>query len=452
MGLTVRELLSIAISRELRDGEVVVTGAASAVPLAACLLAQARHAPGLTILGAGVYINPRRLVPEFTAGWDCAPVAIADMADVFAVTELGIDVMFYGGMQIDRGGSVNLHSIPTATGRLRGPGLANSVLGHTAARTILYTERHDRRTLVDEVDYASVNVTAGQKATSSPASAPTPGTAGALHSGRAVPSRCRRPVRRGAHAAPGSLGRRAGPDRLAAGRRAARRVHGAAGGDPHAAPLHRSRRPARRAEPVRHRRRWEALMTDSAPALGFAPITLSGAERELMLDVRRFARAAPFPPSAESPTRGGFDRAFSEDLARHGWAGMTIPARYGGSERSGVERCLVASELLAAGAPLGAHWTADRQTAPSLLRNGPESLRAALLPLIAASTAARWRWFSEFDAGATRESARTRARAVRRWRITGSQDLDFNGRRPRGLPDLRRTSDGGGRKHRQAEA
>jgi len=156
MGLTARERMSIAISRELKDGEVVLTGAASAVPLAACLLAQARHAPGLTILGAGVYINPRRLVPEFTAGWDCAPVAIADMSDVFAVTELGIDVMFYGGMQIDRGGSVNLHYIPTASGVLRGPGLANSALGHTAARTILYTERHDRRTLVEAVDYASV--------------------------------------------------------------------------------------------------------------------------------------------------------------------------------------------------------------------------------------------------------------------------------------------------------
>jgi glutaconate CoA-transferase, subunit B len=75
---------------------------------------------------------------------------------VFAVTELGIDVMFYGGMQIDRGGSVNLHYIPTPAGPLRGPGLANSALGHTAARTILSTERHDRRTLVDEVAYASV--------------------------------------------------------------------------------------------------------------------------------------------------------------------------------------------------------------------------------------------------------------------------------------------------------
>ena len=155
-GLTVRERMSIAISRELNDGEVVLTGAASAIPLAACLLAQARHAPSLTILGAGVYINPRRLVPEFTAGWDCDPVAIADMSDVFSVTELGIDVMFYGGLQIDRYGSVNLHYIRTTAGALRGPGLANSVLGHTAARTILYTERHDRRTLVDHVDYASV--------------------------------------------------------------------------------------------------------------------------------------------------------------------------------------------------------------------------------------------------------------------------------------------------------
>jgi glutaconate CoA-transferase subunit B len=59
-------------------------------------------------------------------------------------------------MQIDRYGSVNLHYVPTASGVLRGPGLANCALGHTAARTILYTERHDRRTLVEAVDYASV--------------------------------------------------------------------------------------------------------------------------------------------------------------------------------------------------------------------------------------------------------------------------------------------------------
>src|SRR6201987_2893558 len=125
-------------------------------------------------------------------------------------------------------------------------------------------------------------------------------------------------------------------------------------------------------------------MSDSVPALGFEPVTLTAQERQLLLEVREFARAKPFEPSAQSPTRGGFDRAFSEDLARRGWVGMTIPAQYGGSARAGVGRSLVISDLLAAGAPLGAHWTADRQTAPSLLRNGPQALRSELLPLIAA--------------------------------------------------------------------
>lgn len=189
-------------------------------------------------------------------------------------------------------------------------------------------------------------------------------------------------------------------------------------------------------------------MTDTGTALGFEPITLTPAERQLMLDVRRFARAKPFEPSAQSPTRGGFDRAFSEELARRGWAGMTIPARYGGQERSGVERCLVASELLAAGAPLGAHWTADRQTAPSLLRNGPEPLRAALLPLIAAGRCLMAGGFSEPDAGSDLASVRTRARKVPGgWRITGRKIWTTDAERADYFQILCRTSDGGGRKH-----
>jgi alkylation response protein AidB-like acyl-CoA dehydrogenase len=189
-------------------------------------------------------------------------------------------------------------------------------------------------------------------------------------------------------------------------------------------------------------------MTDSGPALGFEPITLTPAEYQLMLDVRRFARAKPFEPSAQSPTRGGFDRAFSEELARHGWAGMTIPARYGGSERSGVERCLVAAELLAAGAPLGAHWTADRQTGPSLLRNGPESLRAELLPLIAAGRCLMAGGFSEPEAGSDLASVRTQARKVPGgWRITGRKIWTTDAERADFFQVLCRTSDGGGRKH-----
>jgi glutaconate CoA-transferase subunit B len=59
-------------------------------------------------------------------------------------------------MQIDRFGCVNLHRVTTPSGQLRGPGLANTTLGHTAKRVILYTEQHDRRTLVDAVEYATV--------------------------------------------------------------------------------------------------------------------------------------------------------------------------------------------------------------------------------------------------------------------------------------------------------
>ena len=188
-------------------------------------------------------------------------------------------------------------------------------------------------------------------------------------------------------------------------------------------------------------------MSDSAPALGFEPIALTAAEHQLMQEVRQFARAKPFAPSAQSPTRGGFDRAFSEDLASRGWVGMTIPARYGGSARSGVDRCLVVSELLAAGAPLGAHWTADRQTAPSLLHNGPESLRAELLPRIAAGRCLMAGGFSEPDAGSDLASVRTRARKVPGgWRITGRKIWTTDADRADYFEILCRTSDGA-RKH-----
>jgi alkylation response protein AidB-like acyl-CoA dehydrogenase len=152
----------------------------------------------------------------------------------------------------------------------------------------------------------------------------------------------------------------------------------------------------------------------------FPAIELTDGEHLLVHEVRAFARRVPFRPSAESPTRGGFDRDFTKQLDAHGWVGMTIPEHYGGTARSSVERCLVISELLAAGAPLGAHWTADRQTAPSLLVNGPESLRQALLPQIAAGRCLMAGGFSEPEAGSDLASVRTRARRVDGgWLITG---------------------------------
>ena len=55
-----------------------------------------------------------------------------------------------------------------------------------------------------------------------------------------------------------------------------------------------------------------------------------------------------------------------------------LAARYGGGERSALERYVVIEEMLAAGAPVAAHWVADRQSGPLLLRYGTEEQRAAL--------------------------------------------------------------------------
>ncbi|WP_148575834.1 CoA synthetase [Nocardioides caldifontis] len=154
---SVKERIAILLSRELEDDWVACTGVGSTIPLAACMLAQAAHAPSLTVLAGGIFVDPRRLVPEFCAGYDAQPEHIADMSDLFAITELGIDVIFYSGMQIDHHANINLHRVKMSSGSvLRGPGIANTSFGHTARRVFLWTERHDARTLRENVDFVSV--------------------------------------------------------------------------------------------------------------------------------------------------------------------------------------------------------------------------------------------------------------------------------------------------------
>ena len=66
---------------------------------------------------------------------------------------------------------------------------------------------------------------------------------------------------------------------------------------------------------------------------------------------------------------------FSRKLGARGWIGMTWPKIYGGAERSFLERYVVMEEMLAAGAPVGAHWVADRQSGPLLMRYAPDLAR-----------------------------------------------------------------------------
>ncbi|WP_051218378.1 acyl-CoA dehydrogenase family protein [Nocardioides insulae] len=147
--------------------------------------------------------------------------------------------------------------------------------------------------------------------------------------------------------------------------------------------------------------------------------------RTLRRDVRTFVAgqvaAGAFTPDVDT-WLNGFDPAFSRALAEQGWLGMTIPTEYGGHGRTFLERFVVTEELLAAGAPVAAHWIADRQAAPSLLKFGTEEQKQRFLPRI---TRGELFWaigMSEPDSGSDLASVRTRAVQVDGgWRLTGTK-------------------------------
>ena len=146
-------------------------------------------------------------------------------------------------------------------------------------------------------------------------------------------------------------------------------------------------------------------------ALKFAPPPPSPAAEALRGEVREFLARELAGRSAEerAASWSGFDPSFSRKLGTRGWIGMTWPKRYGGRERSALERYVVLEEMLAAGAPVGAHWVADRQSGPLLLRFGSEAQRQAILPRITAGECSFCIGMSEPDTGSDLASVRTRA-------------------------------------------
>src|ERR1700733_14718754 len=132
----------------------------------------------------------------------------------------------------------------------------------------------------------------------------------------------------------------------------------------------------------------------------------------------------------------GWDPSFSKRLAERGWLGMTIPAQYGGPGRGFLERFAVPEGLVAAGAPVGFHWIADRQVAPSLLRFGTEEQKQAYLPRIAAGECSFAIGMSEPDSGSDLASVRARAeKADGGWRVTGTEDWAWGAQGAGGLLD-----------------
>ena len=147
-------------------------------------------------------------------------------------------------------------------------------------------------------------------------------------------------------------------------------------------------------------------------SLTLAPAPRSEAAERVREEVREFLAAELAAGTFEMHVDtwlSGVDPAFSRKLGERGWLGMTWPKQYGGHERTAMERYAVTEELLAAGAPVAAHWIADRQSGPNLLRYGTEQQRKEILPRIAAGECYFVIGMSEPDSGSDLASIRTRA-------------------------------------------
>ncbi|MBG6120069.1 MULTISPECIES: acyl-CoA dehydrogenase family protein [unclassified Sphingobium] len=144
----------------------------------------------------------------------------------------------------------------------------------------------------------------------------------------------------------------------------------------------------------------------------------------LRLEVREFlAREMPAISVAEQARSWhSFDRDFSRKIGAQGWIGMTWPKEYGGHNRSLLERYTVIEELLAAGAPIGAHWTGDRQSGPMLMRYGTEEQKRTLIPRMVAGEIFFCIGMSEPNAGSDLAGIKTRAERVENgWKVNGQK-------------------------------
>jgi alkylation response protein AidB-like acyl-CoA dehydrogenase len=160
-------------------------------------------------------------------------------------------------------------------------------------------------------------------------------------------------------------------------------------------------------------------------SFAFGLVVLPTGTAALRAEVRAFLRdelVDRIPAERRANSWSVFDPAFSRKLARRGWIGMTWPRRYGGGERSALERYVLLEELLAAGAPVGAHWIADRQSGPALLRYGSEAQRMRFLPAIANGECFFCIGMSEPNAGSDLAAVRTRGvKTAEGWRISGQK-------------------------------
>ena len=140
--------------------------------------------------------------------------------------------------------------------------------------------------------------------------------------------------------------------------------------------------------------------------------------------VRSFLDAAEadglFRRGGSAMGSGSHRPEFSQRCGEAGLIGMTWPKAMGGHGLSFLERYVVTEEMLAAGAPVRAHWVADRQSGPLLIRYGQPAVRDRVLPAIVRGECYFCIGMSEPDSGSDLFSLRSTARPTDGgWSVNG---------------------------------
>jgi len=137
----------------------------------------------------------------------------------------------------------------------------------------------------------------------------------------------------------------------------------------------------------------------------------------------------------------GFDAEFSRALAARGWVGLTLPSQYGGGGKDAFHRFVLAEELLCRGAPVSAHWIADRQSGPLILKYGTAAQRDFFLPRIIQAEAFFCIGMSEPQSGSDLAGLRTRVtRTADGWVLKGQKLWTTNAHRAHYMIALVRSS------------
>lgn len=176
----------------------------------------------------------------------------------------------------------------------------------------------------------------------------------------------------------------------------------------------------------------------------FDQVRLSAEIQALRREVRAFLTeeiaAGTFVPHGGS-IEGGFNPEFSQRVGAKGWIGMTWPKKYGGQERSFLERYVVTEEFRVVSAPCGVHFTADRQSGPILLKYATEEIKNDILPRITRGECCFCIGMSEPNSGSDLFAANTRAtKTDGGWLINGTKIWTSGAHRADYMIGLFRTS------------